>query len=218
MFLDGSPSVLASWVDLLLSIPFHILLLLSSLGFKWALASYAQNRWYSPCYEFESTIQHLWANLPATLWKCHRSPLSMSQLFLHNKWHFTGMHTSTKQAEIQVHEQREVFFDWLLHLSHSLAWGLIEFQGAAQEVGKRNSLGSYVQVFYASKDEYIGGIILTKHRTPDAGWDFCKRWYNKAPSSNLFSMASGTPTTTSLGNHPLSHTSRFGQGVSVSLF
>lgn len=69
----------------------------------------------------------------------------------------------------------QVFFDSLLHLSYSLAWGLVEFQGVAQEVGKRNTLGSYVQVFYASKENYIGGIILTKYRTPDAGWDFHKR-------------------------------------------
>lgn len=54
MFLDGFPSVLVSWVDLLLSIPFHILPLLSPLGFKRALASYAQNRWYSTCSELKA--------------------------------------------------------------------------------------------------------------------------------------------------------------------
>lgn len=71
---------------------------------------------------------------------------------------------------------REVFFDSLLRLSHSLAWGWIEFQGAAaQEVGKRNSLDSYVQVFYASKEKHIGGIITMKYRIPDAGWDFYKK-------------------------------------------
>lgn len=69
---------------------------------------------------------------------------------------------------------REVVFDCLLHLSHSLAWGLTELQRIAQEVGKTNILGSYVQVFNASKEKYIGGIILTKHSTPEGGWDFHK--------------------------------------------
>lgn len=67
---------------------------------------------------------------------------------------------------------REVSFDSLLHLLHSLAWGWIGFQGAAQEVGKRNSLDSYVQVFYASKEKNIGGIITMKYIIPDAGWYF----------------------------------------------
>lgn len=119
----------------------------------------------------ESTIQHLWANPSATWSKCLPSPLSMSKLFLDNKWHFTGMtehHISIKQACIldwlkSRCMNREVFFNSLLHLSHSLAWGWIEFQRAAQEVGKRNSLDSYVQVFYASEEKNIGGIITMKY-------------------------------------------------------
>ena len=166
VFLDGSPSVLASPTDYLLIIQIHILPLLSLLGFKRALASFWEQM-MQPLSWAESTTQHHWANLPATQLKCHPSPVSVSQLFLHKKWHFTGMrkqHVSTKQACILdwlksrcMH--REVFFDGLLHLSHSLAWGRFQFQGAAQEVGKRNVPGSYVEVFYASKEKYIGGII-----------------------------------------------------------
>lgn len=173
-------SGLMGW--LLLTIPFPILALLSFLGFKRGLASYAQNT-IQTLFWAESTIQHHWANPPATQLKCHPSSFSMSQLFLHNKWHFTGVTKqpiSTKQVCIlgwlkSRCMNREVFFDCLLHFSHSLARGLTEFQGAAQEVGKRNSLGCYVQVFYASKENYIGGIIPTMHRTLNAGWDFHKR-------------------------------------------
>lgn len=74
-------------------------LLLSLPGFKGALACHAQNRGYSSCSELR-TLHH-WANPSATWLKCHPSPLSTSQLFLHNKWHFIGMtkhHFSIKQA------------------------------------------------------------------------------------------------------------------------
>lgn len=153
------------------------------LGFKKPLASYAENRWYSPCSERRALIRHHWAKPPAARLKYHPSFLPMGQSFLHDKWHFTGMteqQICTRQGCIWDRltsrcMSREISFDCLLHLSHSLAWGLIEFQGAAQETGKRNSLGSYVQVFYASKEKYIGGIILTKHRTSDTGWNFHKR-------------------------------------------
>lgn len=179
MFWDGSPFVLASWADYLLTTPFHILL---SLALKNLLRLMLRTDDTAPVLSGGHLFRHHWANPPAARLKYHSSSLPMSQSFLHDKWHFTGMtkqRICTRQGCIWDRltsrcTSREISFDCLLHLSHSLARGLTEFQGAAQETGKRNSLGSYVQVFYASKEKYIGGIILTKHRTSDTGWNFHK--------------------------------------------
>lgn len=86
---------------------------------------------------------------------------------------FHQTHLCISVTEIQMHEQRGCL--WLS--TPSLAQPGLGTDWIAENctgVGKMNILGSYVQVFNASKQKYIGGIILTKHSTPESGWDFHK--------------------------------------------
>lgn len=178
LFWGGCPSVLASGAGYLFTIPLHIpSSYFVSLALKGVLHHMLRTDDKAPvlCWEHYS---HLGPNPPDTCLKFHPSPLSLSQC---HKWHFTGrtkQHYSAKQAFILDWLQSRCNNRGLLwrptHFSHRLAWGLIRFWGVAQEVGKRDSLGSYGRVFHMSILKYIGGIILTKHRTPYAGWEFHK--------------------------------------------
>lgn len=120
MFCDGCPPVLASWVDYLLTTPFHILPLLSFLGFKKTSCILCWEQMTQPLFWAEGTYS-------TPLGKPSCCPIKVSSKFPSNEpiipprqvafhWHdrTADLHQTrvhTRLTDIQMHEQRDLL--WL---------------------------------------------------------------------------------------------------------